>query len=76
MRRNATLTLLIATLALTGCANKHTPTESAVGGAAAGAFVGGTIGTICCGPVTGLPAGILIGGAAGAVGGYVWPTKE
>ncbi len=73
LRRTAIL--LLAVVCLNGCASHHSRVDNAMGGAIAGAMVGGAGGAVCCGdPVDGLPVGIIAGAILGGIVGYVWPT--
>lgn len=75
--RNVLLAVTLVAFGLGGCSTVETHTSNAIGGALVGGAAGGAIGTLCCGdPVHGLPAGILIGGIAGAIGGLFWPTSD
>ena len=64
--------VLIAAL-LGGCAGVHPREDNAIGGVMVGAALGGAVGALCCSPVAGLPAGILIGGIAGGATGLLMP---
>ena len=71
------LPLLFLLLALPGCESGYSHADDALSGVMIGAATGAVVGGLCCGdPVHGIPAGILIGGVAGGVGGLLWPVKD
>jgi len=73
--------LIIASLALSGCANLQTKTEKgaaygATGGAVAGALVGQLIGRDTKGTLIGAAVGAAVGGLAGAGVGKMMDNQE
>lgn len=75
-KRAGAAALIYSMVTLSGCASPHSRMDDMVGGALAGGLAGGATGTICCNnPTDSIPLGILIGAAAGAVIGFIWPTK-
>lgn len=71
------MALFFCGLGLTGCDTLQNRSDHVIGGMLGGGIAGGVVGSFCCGdPVHGIPAGILIGAAAGGVGGLFWPTTN
>ena len=73
MKRLVSLTLVLALVAMAGCANMTSRQQLALSGGAIGAAGGAAIGAI----VGGSPLiGAAIGGAAGAAAGALWEDVQ
>ncbi|MPS48840.1 OmpA family protein [Methylobacillus sp.] len=70
MKTNITITTLIATLAMSGCANMSGTQKGAAIGAGAGAVVGAI-----AGKGKGAAIGAAVGAGAGALAGNVWSKR-
>jgi len=73
MNRIIASTTLIAGLALAGCSGMNDTQQRTLSGGAIGAGVG-AVGTVITGGC--VSCGAVIGGAAGAAGGYIYDQVE
>lgn len=73
MYKTALALVAVAGLALGACSNMSTQQQRTLSGGAGGAAAGAGIGALTGGSPT---TGALIGGAAGAAGGYLYDRYE
>ncbi|MCB5189630.1 OmpA family protein [Methylobacillus arboreus] len=74
MKTQLTVSALIATLALSGCANMSETQKGTTKGAAIGAGAGAVVGAIA-GKGKGAAIGAAVGAGAGAIAGNVWSKR-